>query len=110
MPISAGLSGAPVIDDENRAVAIVTNAGGWTQDLDHLLLAFHSGAFEAPQPPPNPQQPPNSITFSLNSMALTAELAGLFHDFASPGYGDAVPLRYLKKPPQHNQPSSSPVH
>lgn len=30
MPISTGLSGAPIIDDKNRAVAIVTNAGGWT--------------------------------------------------------------------------------
>jgi S1-C subfamily serine protease len=28
MPISAGLSGAPIVDDENRAIAIVTNAGG----------------------------------------------------------------------------------
>lgn len=106
MPISSGLSGAPVIDDENRVVAVVTNAGGWTQDLDHLMLAFHGGAFQTPPPPPNPQQPPNTITFSLNSMALTAELAGLFHDYASPGYGDSVSLRYLKKPPPQNQPSA----
>ncbi len=110
MPVSTGLSGAPVIDDENRAVALVTNAGGWSQDLDHLLLAFRGGAFETPPPPPNPNQPPNTITFNLNSMALTAELAALFHDFASPGYGDAVPLRYLRKPQQQNQPSASPAH
>ena len=110
MPISAGLSGAPIIDDENRAVGIVTNAGGWTQDLDHLMLAFHGGAFQTPPPPQNPQQPPNTITFSLNSMALTAELAALFHDYASPGYGDAVPLRYLRKPPQQSQTSASRDH
>ena len=110
MPISSCLSGAPIIDDENRAVAVVTNAGGWTQDLEHLLLAFRGGAFETPPPPPNPNQPPNTITFNLNSMALTAELAGLFHDFASPGYGDAVPLRYLRKPQQQNQPSASHDH
>ncbi len=107
MPISSGLSGAPIIDDENRAVGVVTNAGGWTQDLDHLMLAFRSGAFQVQPPPPNPQQPPNTVTFNLNSMALTAELAALFHDYASPGYGDAVPLRYLRKPPQQNQPSAS---
>ena len=107
MPISAGLSGAPIIDDDNRAIGIVTNAGGWTQDLDHLMMAFHGGAFQAPPPPPQDTQAPNTVTFSLNSMALTAELAGLFHDYASPGYGDAVPLRYLKKQRQQNQPSAS---
>jgi S1-C subfamily serine protease len=110
MPISTGLSGGPIIDDENRAVAVLTNAGGWTQDLDHLMMAFHGGAFETPPPPPNPNQPPNTVSFNLNSMALTAELAGLFHDFASPGYGDAVPLRYLRKPQQQNQPPASPGH
>ena len=110
MPISAGLSGAPIIDDENRVLAVVTNAGGWTQDLDRLLLLFRSGAFQTPPPPPAAQQPPNSISFSLNEMALTAELAGLFHDYASPGYGDAVPLRYLKKPQQQNQTSALHSH
>jgi Trypsin-like peptidase domain len=110
MPISTGLSGAPVIDDENRAIAVVTNAGGWTQDLDHLLFAFRGGAFQQPPPPPDPKQPPNTVTFTLNSMAVTAELAGLFHDYASPGYGDAVPLRYLRKPQQQNPPSASPDH
>jgi S1-C subfamily serine protease len=107
MPISTGLSGAPVIDDENRAVGVITNAGGWTQDLDNLMLAFRGGAF--PTPPAPPSQP-NSVSFGLNSMALMAQLAGLFHDYASPGYGDAVALRYLKKPPQQNQPSASQSH
>jgi S1-C subfamily serine protease len=110
MPISAGLSGAPIVDDENRVLAVVTNAGGWTRDLENLMLAFHGGAFQVAPPPPNPQQPPNTVTFNLNSFALTAELAGLFHDFASPGYGDAVPLRYLRKPQQQNQPSASHGH
>lgn len=116
MPISAGLSGAPIIDDENRAVAVVTNAGGWTQDLDRLMLAFRGGAFQEPPTPPVAPTPPmaqpapNTISFTLNSMALTAELAGLFHDYASPGYGDAVPLRYLRKPLQQNLPSASHDH
>lgn len=111
MPISTGLSGAPILDDENRVIAVVTNAGGWTQELDLLMLAFHGGAFQAPPlPPPDTNQPPNTIRFTLNPMALTAELAGLFHDYASPGYGDAVPLRYLRKPPPQNQPSALPGH
>jgi hypothetical protein len=108
MPISTGLSGAPVIDDENRVVGVITNAGGWTQDLDNLMLAFRGGAFQTlPAPPPLQA---NSISFNLNSMALMGQLAGLFHDYASPGYGDAVALRYLRKPPQQNQPSSSQIH
>jgi len=106
MPISTGLSGAPIIDEENRAVAVVTSAGGWTHDLDNLMMAFHGGAFQTPPPIPNPQQPPNTVTFTLNPMAVTAELAALFHDYASPGYGDAVPLRYLRKPQQQNPPSA----
>jgi hypothetical protein len=110
MPISTGLSGAPVIDDGNRAVAIVTNAGGWTRDLDNLLVAFRLGGFRVQSPPATPKQPPNTVTFSLDSMVLMAELADLFHDYASPGYGDAVPLRYLRKPQQQNRPSASPAH
>lgn len=107
MPISTGLSGAPIIDDENRAVAIVTNAGGWSSDLDHLVFALHGGAFQAPPPPQGPT-PPGTTTFSINLAVVTAELADLFHDYASPGYGDAVPLRYLQKTQQQNQPSASP--
>jgi hypothetical protein len=110
MPISSGLSGAPIIDDENRAVAIVTQAGGWTQDLDHLLLAFHGGAFQTPAPQQATPLPPNTITFSINLGAVTAQLAGLFHDYASPGYGDAVPLHYLRKLQPQNPPSSSQSH
>lgn len=107
MPISTGLSGAPVINDENRAVAVVTSAGGWTLDLDHLLMAYHGGAFAPPPTRPLSSQPPNTVGFTLNDFALTAELAGLIHDYASPGYGDAVPLRYLQKPPPHShQPAS----
>lgn len=110
MPISTGLSGAPIIDDENRVLGVVTNAGGWTQDLDLLLMAFRGGAFKTTPPPPNPNQPPNTFSFSLNEMALTGELAGLIHDFASPGYGDAVPLRYLEKPQPQNQLPASRSH
>jgi len=110
MPISTGLSGAPIVDDENRAIGIVTNAGAWTRDLDFLRSLFRTGVFQAlPAPVPTPQQP-NAVGYSINLWALTAELAGLFQDYASPGYGDAVALRYLKKPQQRSQPSASLVH
>lgn len=110
MPISTGLSGAPLIDDGNRAIGVLTNAGAWTRDLENLRGLFRAGVFQAPPvPAPNPQNA-NATGFSLNLWALTAELAGLFQDYASPGYGDAVPLRYLRKPQQRNQPSASHDH
>ena len=110
MPISTGLSGAPIIDDENRAIGVLTNAGGWTGDLDKLMLAFRLGAIPNPQPTPDPNQPPNTLSFNLNPIPLVAQLAGLFHDYASPGYGDAVSLRYLRRPPQQNLPLASRSH
>jgi S1-C subfamily serine protease len=70
MPISAGLSGAPILDDNNRVFAIVTNAGGWTQDLDNLMMAFRGGAFQVPPPAPNPLQAQNTRTFTINSVLL----------------------------------------
>jgi S1-C subfamily serine protease len=110
MPISTGLSGAPVVDDENRVIAILTNAGGWTQDLDNLISLWRMKAFDQPpQPQPQPQQPGQHMV-TLNSFSLTAELADLIHEYASPGYGDAVPLRYLRKQPQQIPTSSAPAH
>ena len=100
MPISTGLSGAPVIDDQNRVIAIVTNAGGWSRDLDNLVAMWRMKVFDQPQQK-------NAVT--INAFAVTAELASVIHDFASPGYGDAVPLRYLRKRPPQAQTSSSPV-
>jgi len=112
MPISTGLSGAPVIDDENRVLAVVTLAGGWTQDLENLTELLKAGILaQLLAAPPQTQPPaPNTVTFTFNPLVETAELAGLFHDYASPGYGDAVPLRYLRKTQQQNQPSALPVH
>lgn len=115
MPISTGLSGAPVIDDENRVLAVVTAAGGWTQDLENITMLLKMGLLQQLQqaqapPPPKEPPPPGSVTFTLNPLVETAELAGLFHDYASPGYGDAVSLRYLKKQPQQTPTSASPGH
>jgi hypothetical protein len=86
MPISPGLSGAPVVDDENRAIGVVTSAGAWSQDLDFLLK--WERLRESRQPPM-----PNG---SLDLPTLLGELAEMFHDYGSPGYGDAVPMSYLK--------------
>jgi hypothetical protein len=86
MPISPGVSGAPVIDDHNHVVGVVTNAGAWSPDLEALTQLQRARESQ----PASPQDP-------MDLMALTAHLALVIHDFASPGYGDAVPLRYLRK-------------
>ncbi len=100
MPISTGLSGAPVIDDDNRAIAVVTQAGAWSSDLD-LLIQFQRMRETAP----------NAGSTPADFSSMVAHLAQVFHEFASPGYGDAVPLRYLKKQgPQVNQQPAPTAH
>jgi hypothetical protein len=83
MPISAGVSGAPVINDSDEVIGVVTQAGASSPDLDDLIqkqrMKDQSG-LKSTEPDP---------------LALIAHLAGTFHEFASPGYGDAVPLSYL---------------
>jgi len=97
MPISTGISGAPVIDDENRVIAVVTNAGAWSPGLEVLTRLASTNQLGAPVPQPN----------TLNLPALVGQLAGLIHDYVSPGYGDAVPLSYLAKKAQQQTPTPS---
>jgi hypothetical protein len=106
MPISPGLSGSPIIDSDNRVVGIVTQAGSSTPMVDLLIQLNHANVFGVQQPPaePIPGQPMN---VNLNAFSILAEYAEHLRNFASPGYGDAVPIRYLKRGlPQHPQPSS----
>lgn len=99
MPISPGLSGAPVIDDANRVVGIVTMAGASTQDIDLLIQLNHLNA--SPEIPPvvvpGQQAGQKQVTVNLNVFSIVAQLAESLRTFASPGYGDAVPMRYLRK-------------
>jgi len=101
MPISTGISGAPVIDDENKILAVVTQAGAWGPDLE-LLTQLRERILNSGQP-----QQPNILDLAV----ATGHLAELFRDFASPGYGDAVPISYLApKAMQSGPQSASPVH
>jgi hypothetical protein len=105
MPISTGISGAPVVNDRNEAIAVVTNAGGWTQDLEVLTQLERMKEQTAQQQSQPNQQPQQHI---LDLASALAQLADLIHDYASPGYGDAVPLSYLKRtePPPNPKPAS----
>jgi S1-C subfamily serine protease len=110
MPISTGLSGSPIINDENRIIGIVTMAGASTTDIDLLIQLHHLNAFAVPQPMGVPPPPAGQQQVTLNVFSLLAELAESLKAFASPGYGDAVPIRYLKREPPHSQQAASPAH
>ncbi len=98
MPISPGISGAPVINDMDEAIAVVTQAGAWSDDLDALTKLQQ--VRDSSGTPPDTQ---------IDALSAVAHLAEIVHNFASPGYGDSVPLSYL--PPKTLQgirkPSSS---
>ena len=103
MPISGGLSGSPVIDDENRAIAVVDAAGLWSEVLDRLIYLADTNQLGPPlfQPPAVPQKD------TLNLGWAVGELAKSFHQYSSPGYGDSVPLSYLTKTAKKSNPTSS---
>jgi trypsin-like peptidase len=88
MPISVGLSGSAVIDDNNRAVAVVSAAGASTTILDALIQVANTQDV-TPIPPGHPR--------NLEWPEAVGNLARTIRDYASPGYGDSVPLSYLKK-------------
>jgi S1-C subfamily serine protease len=95
MPISVGLSGAAVIDDQNHAIAVVSMAGASSPILDYLIGVANT----------------QNLTLSQNGQHnvdwpwAVGELARTQREFSSPGYGDSVPLSYLTtqrpKPTSH---------
>ena len=95
IPASPGLSGAPVIDNENRVIAVVTQGGLWSQSLE-MLTRFEQMR-DANPPPQQPNTPQGQIT--VDWISAVGQLAQFFHDWSSPGYGDAVPIGYLKVQP-----------
>jgi S1-C subfamily serine protease len=103
MPISGGLSGAPVLDDQNRVIAVVTNAGLWSDQMDRLIGMWDTNQLGPAlvQPPAVPQKD------TLNLAWVIGVLAKSFHQYSSPGYGDCVPLSYLKKQPEKSVVTSS---
>jgi S1-C subfamily serine protease len=108
MPISAGISGSPIIDQDNRVIGIVTMAGASTPEIDLLIQLNHQNFFAGP--PPAVAPPPGQRQVNLNPFALVAQLAENLKNFASPGYGDAVPIKYLRKAQPRNPKPESPGH
>jgi hypothetical protein len=92
MPACPGLSGAPIINDENKAIAILSRAGVWPEELDQLIDSWDKGQLGA-RPVAQPQ--PTLQSNTANLPWFVGALAWSSHKFASPGYGDSVPLSYL---------------
>ncbi|GAA3763650.1 S1 family peptidase [Terriglobus aquaticus] len=102
MPISPGLSGAPLINSKNEVIGVITSAGAWNQDLD-VVIALRRMQ-QAGQIPPGVNLP------NIQELGWIAELGEILHDYASPGYGDAVPMRYLRPSAAATQKPAAPAH
>jgi S1-C subfamily serine protease len=102
MPISTGLSGGPIIDDDNRVIAIVTSAGVWSPELDAVMQLQNMGAF---QPTAEQSETERKLNVALSSVAT---LARVFHDYGSPGYGDSVPVSFLRQSKPSSQKPAKP--
>jgi S1-C subfamily serine protease len=84
MPITPGVSGAPVIADDDDVIAVITeNPAVWFGDLTGLIgYGQHvDGGFNAPV---------------SDLPKMLAKLAWVVHDYVSSGAGLAVPISYLE--------------
>jgi S1-C subfamily serine protease len=84
MPITAGASGSPVIDDSGKAIGVVSEIPVlWTQDLENISKVAQMGT--------------SGIKISGFDVTKTlGELAVVVREFESPGSGYAVPISDLK--------------
>ena len=83
MPITPGASGSPVIDDEGKAIGVVSEAPMiWTQDLANITKIAFVGS---------------GIRLSgFDTTAILGQLALVVREFETTGSGYAVPVSYLK--------------
>jgi S1-C subfamily serine protease len=84
MPITPGVSGGPVLADDNDVIGVVTeNPTIWFNDLNSLIAYGQqtNGGFNAPV---------------SDLPKLVSKLAWVTHEFLSSGAGLAVPVSYLE--------------
>jgi len=90
MPISPGISGSPVIDDENKVIGVITTAGMLPNDV-LSLLQFQAIRDQQAAIAGNPGNQADILSILAHSVQTNRA-------FASPCYGDAVPIHYLQRP------------
>jgi S1-C subfamily serine protease len=83
MPVTAGVSGSPVIDDSGKAIGVVSEIPIiWTQDLENISKVWQTNT---------------GVRLSGFDVTRTlGELAVVVREFESPGSGYAVPISDLK--------------
>ena len=87
MPITPGVSGAPVIDERNGVIAIVIEVPVIVIPDLQTLLKFYS----------EPSNRGGVLFGSVDPLKLIAQLAYVVNEFESPGSGLAVPVSYLNE-------------
>jgi len=87
MPITPGASGAPVIDDNDQVVGIMSESPIIiTNDIQSIIKTFGTTGLGS------------GITLSgFDTTKILAELAWVVSQFETPGSGYAVPVQYLKQ-------------
>jgi S1-C subfamily serine protease len=102
MPITPGVSGAPLINDSDEVVGVMSEVTAlWTKNLDDAMsLAGMKGG-------------PSGVSMtygsgrSLDFVSAIGDLATVVRLFESPGSAYAVPLYYLKLQPGTQQQAQS---
>jgi S1-C subfamily serine protease len=95
MPITAGASGSPVIDDSDHAIAVISESPMvWTHDLENIARVTNSGV----------------VISGFDTNAILGQLASIVHEFESPGSGWAVPVSYLQPRPELGNSATSGAH
>jgi hypothetical protein len=87
MPITAGVSGGPVIADDDTVVGINSEIPVYfTRELARIIQVYLAH---------NPAPSGMILMQSFNTNQVLAELANVVREFESPGAGLAVPTSYL---------------
>jgi len=88
MPVSYGISGAPIIDEKGMAVGVAASTPlPWIEEYSRRIIAARDGS-----------RMPTSAEAENSMSAVLAELASVARQFTSPGVLVAVPLAGLATP------------
>jgi S1-C subfamily serine protease len=99
MPVTAGASGSPLIDDHDEAIGVISEIPvQWSSELSRLALTASNSPGGS-----------GIVISGFDTTKLLGDLALIVKEFESPGAGIAVPVIYLKVEPDAPElPNSKP--